>query len=49
MKSLREMLFATCSDTKLRILAEMIGVNADLPREILALFKANDRESAAAP
>ena len=37
------------ADTKLRILAEMIGVNADLPREILALFKANDRESAAAP
>lgn len=49
MKSLREMLFVIYSDTKLRQLAEMIGVNADLPREILALFKANDRESAAAP
>ena len=48
MKSLREMLFVIYSDTKLRQLAEMIGVNADLPREILALFKAKDRETAAA-
>ena len=48
MRSLREMLFSIYHETELRQLAEMIGVNADLPREILALFKAKDRETAAA-
>ena len=48
MKSLREMLFSIYHETELRQLAEMIGVNADLPKEILALFKGKDRENVAA-
>ena len=45
MRSLREMLFSIYHETELRQLAEMIGVNTDLPGEILALFKARDRET----
>ena len=45
MRSLREMLFSIYHETELRQLAEMIGVNTDLPKEILALFKAKDRET----
>ena len=47
MRSLREMLYTIYSETELKQLSEEIGVNTVLPKEILALFKAKDRESAA--
>ena len=44
-KSLREMLFAIYHEKDLRQLAEDIGISADIPREILELFKTKDREN----
>ena len=42
-KSLREVLFSIYPETELRRLAEQIGISADIPREILALFKTKER------